>query len=139
MSEPEPELDDERILDELSMIAGGNLTEDSVGPDHYAAIVARARAHAERYLDLAESLYLTEPFDARAHSNIRVANLLRMVRDQQPDRAHYLAEQLLDRIEAVTAEATAETFAEAGPDEAARILTRLEQRRAILRDLTTTD
>jgi hypothetical protein len=92
----------------------------------------------ERYLDLAEPRYFADPVDARAQSELDVANLLRMVRDQQPERAQQLAEKLLDRIETVAAEATAETFAEAGPDEAARILTRLDQRRAILRDLTTT-
>jgi hypothetical protein len=124
---------DEAMRADLWTVVSGHFTPDSVGPDRYEELLSRVRARAAEYLDLAESLFLGDAFDAALHSELHVPRLLAVVRDTEPERARVMAEQLITRIDAATADTAALT--DAGPEEADRIAQLLHQRQAQLADV----
>lgn len=128
-----------RIKDDVLTMIGGHFTPASLGPAGYEEILARARARANEYLDVFESLFLGPNFDAVHQSNLHLPVLLKSLADAAPERVNALAKQLLKQYDAVLA------FHDAVTDRAAlfqllsedmvRLSQRLDSRRMELRQL----
>jgi hypothetical protein len=128
----------ETIDDDLSVMVGGGFTPASLGPDAYDEMLARARAHADAYLDAFEARFLGPGFDAKQQSNLQLPLVLQLLSDAAPERTRDLAERLLRQYDAVLVvhdAADAQALANVLPDDAMSLLYRLDDRRRELQRL----
>ena len=125
-----------QIEQDVLQLVGGNFTPDALGPA-YDAILARARAAPDAYLDAFERLFLRTPIDPKVHSGLHLPGLLRLLADRAPERVRALAGQLLSQYDAATriTDDASERAAvlEALPPETSRFVQRLDRRRDELR------
>jgi hypothetical protein len=137
MTPETPEMDE--LAQEVWRVVGGDFTPDSIGPERYAAQVARVRERPGAYLDAFESMLLGTKFDAELQSEIHPEALLRIAAEVDPDRTRAIADQLLRQLDAVMLipdEASdSEALFSLLSEETANVSRRLEQRRAQLRSL----
>ncbi len=89
------------IESDIRTMIGGSFTQHSLAPPDYEAILGRARANADAYLDRFERDFLGVSFDAELHSNFHAEVLLRNLRDVAPERVRSLAAALKKQYDAV--------------------------------------
>ncbi|HEX2028736.1 MAG TPA: hypothetical protein VHF25_12150 [Nitriliruptorales bacterium] len=129
----------EQIDDDVAMIVGGHFTPDSIGPDAYAAVTDRVRAHPAAYLEAFERRFLGADFDPLAQSELYPAVLLEIVEGADPEAARATADRLLRHLDgalvlfdrAPDAQALTQVFDE----DTVNLATRLDDRRRELRAL----
>jgi hypothetical protein len=125
------ESDLQQMERKIWVIVGGSFTLDSLGSDKYESMISHVRARAKEYLDVLESMFLGNNFDAELQSHLYIHNLLRMVADIEPEHVRQIAEHLLNQL------STAEFSEERSPRSASQdastergdLAQRLEQRR----------
>jgi hypothetical protein len=122
---------------DIRTIVGGHFSPDSLSPEVYKAISARATRAAAAYLDVFDAMFLGEHFDAREQSRLFLPSFLKLVRESAPDRTRRSVARLLKLYDAVMvvyddARDKAMLF-KTLPDETGWMLERLEMRRKELR------
>ena len=125
--------------EDITLIVGGHFTPDALGPDVYDAVVARAKGHADAYLDVFESMYLGPKFDAELQSRLYLPSFLQLVYTSSPDRTRQAASRLLKQYDAILVvydnASDKQALFKLLPDETVRLLQRLDIRRKELQEL----
>jgi hypothetical protein len=127
------------IQEDIQTIVGGHFTPDALSPEVYDAVAARAKAQANQYLEVFESMYLSDDFDAIAQSRLYLPSFLELVRASAPARTRKDAGRLLKLYTAVliifdNALSKDALFALL-PEETVRTVKRLDIRRNELREV----
>ena len=135
--------DKKSIKADIMTVVGGSFTGQALGPDVYEATRARVQAQPDAYLDVFEQLFLGMNFDAREQSSLYLPTFLQLVQEDAPQqvrtRVQGIAAWLLKQYDAVLVlydEAESQPVLLAMvPEETARLVQRLEDRRIDLRAL----
>jgi hypothetical protein len=101
MADSDPQPSRETIEQDMHVMVGGGFTPASLGPEQYDEILARARAHADAYLDVFEERFLGPGFDAKQQSELQLPHVLGLLADAAPDRVRDYADRLVRQYEAV--------------------------------------
>lgn len=138
MTHPAP--DPATVQADLDLVTGGRFNVDHIGPQAYAAVVARVRAHPDAYLAAAEERWFGGRFDALEQSRIAAPALLRLVKDAGPP-ARAFGEALMRHYDAALLIADRATsrpaLAQVLDEDTANTLSRLDDRRRAVRALLT--
>lgn len=128
------------IQDDIRKIVGGHFTPDAFSPEIYNAVTARAKAQANQYLEVFESMYLSDDFDAIAQSRLYLPSFLELVRSSAPERTRKDAGRLLKLYDAVLlvfdGASSKDALFAVLPEETVRTIQRLDIRRKELRQVT---
>lgn len=89
----------DQVEQDVRMIVGGNFTPDALGPETYAATRARAESDPERYLQVAQRLFMGPAFDARQHADLHLPLLLKLTSVSAPELTREVAVRLVREYE----------------------------------------
>jgi hypothetical protein len=128
-----------QIEEDIELIVGGHFTPDAFGPEVYNAVIGRVKASSGKYLDAFESLFLSRNFDPVAQSELYLPTFLRLASAGSPERVKEDAGRLLKLYTAVLVvydnAPDKEALFKLLPEEAVRLVQRLDTRRKELRPL----
>jgi hypothetical protein len=129
----------DEIAADIEIMVSGHFTADALSPEVYDAILARAAARADEYLDVFERLFLGPDFDALAQSDLYLPTFLAILARTIPDRVRATAARLLRGYDvaliAYDEGREEETFFELLSEDTINLLRRLDVRRRELRGL----
>lgn len=127
------------IEQDVRLMVGGNFSADHIGPQAYDATLARARGKAKSYLEVFNSLYLGQNFDAVEQSSLYLPTFLKALHNNEPVLVRTIAQRLLKQYDAVMIvyDAVKDKHALFAllPEETTRLLMRLDVRRKELKEL----
>lgn len=125
------------MTSDIELVVGGNFTPAALGLEAYEAVLARLRSRPRDCLRVFESLYLGLRFDALFQSRLHLPALLEHLKDLEPKGVRSVAQNLLRQYDAVLLlydhSKDKEALLRLVPEETARMVKRLESRRADLR------
>jgi hypothetical protein len=87
---------DEVAQIDVRIVIGGSFSIDHLGPAWYRAVIMRVLDRPGRYLDVLERRILPR-IDDEGVAALWISNLLRLVRDQEPERALRIAVEMRQR------------------------------------------
>lgn len=136
---PEQPVSPDQIDQDVRLMVSGKFVVDHIGPDAVNEVSTHARANADTYLDVFESLFLGPNFDALTHSNLRLPAFLTFMAEVKPERVRALAEKLLRQYTALLVVFDSVTDKEALrdllPTEMFNLSVRIDRQRAALQRL----
>ncbi|TWT45637.1 hypothetical protein RAS1_20650 [Phycisphaerae bacterium RAS1] len=121
------------IKSDLLLIVGGNFMPDCIGPDKHAEVCGRVQAAPDDYLQVFDSVFLAERYDATQVSSLYLPSFLEMVKNREPRHVRWSADALRTRYDAALISYDAardkQKFMELLPDEPQRLVERVRVKR----------
>lgn len=129
----------DKIEADVMLMVGGDFTPMALSLEGYEAVLSRARARANDYLDAFERLFLGLKFDAPVQSRLHLPTFLSLLKDAAPDRVKQRARHLVRQYDSILVLydqiPDKEMLDDVLPSQTASYLVRLNDRREQLRRL----
>ena len=129
----------DEIEADVMLMVGGDFSPMALSPEGYNAVLLRARARVNDYLDAFERLFLGIKFDAPVHSRLHLPTFLSLLKGAAPDRVKQLARHLVTQYDSILVLydqiPDKKMLDDVLPVETANYLVRLNDRREQLRQL----
>ncbi len=127
------------MRDDIGTIVGGNFTPDGLGPEVYERIKSRVAADPAGYAREFDAMYGCEHFDPMKLADLYLPTFVVVLREADAKAADASARRLLNHFDAALfiydQAKDAEALLAGLPDDAARVVRRLEVQRRELRAL----